>query len=171
MVRTPEVIARLTDLTQRAQEAEILFRNAATCAEPGSARILFIHFWQEHARLACELHHKIRWLGGELVIDATGPWGGLLFRDDVTEDDALQTLLACEAQDAELMTAYEGLIRQDLPIEVRAMLKTHALKLKGIHARVLDMVIRRSRPVGLHSAVATRAPHPIAPLGIREIVT
>src|SRR5438552_1377424 len=108
MPKITDITLHLTTLVRQCQISERSFRSAATRMQAGSEKAIFIHFWQEHARMTCELQEKVRWLGGTLHDeDRPQPWGGLQFRDNATEEEIIGALMQCESDDAELLIDYE----------------------------------------------------------------
>jgi hypothetical protein len=142
MIRIQDILPLLQPLVQKGYASEQSYRSALTYIVDGNERALFIYFWQEHAKIVCEMQEKVRWLGGVMNDEARQtPWGSLLFRDQAGEDEIVTVLRECENKDAELLEAYAFALKHPMPIDVQSLLKLHTLKIKGIQARVLQRLM------------------------------
>ena len=143
MIRLSEVAQKLAELLRASNRSEQAYRNAMTQVTEGSEKALFIFFWQEHAKMVCQLEDKIRWLGGVVDEASREPaWGNLSFREDIGEAEMALALADCERRDAELLNHYEFIAKTPLPVDVRSVLKVHILKIKSIQVRVLERLTR-----------------------------
>lgn len=141
MIKTYEVVQHLQELICKAHRTEQAHRNALAAMTGTEEQTLFIYFWQDHARMMCELENKVRWLGGTPKDNGSTAWGRLIFKEEPEEEQKIVALCECEHRDAEMLEAYAGALRHALPVDVQALLKLHSLKIKGIHARILQRLV------------------------------
>jgi uncharacterized protein (TIGR02284 family) len=142
MIKTQDIVSHLKPLIGQARACEHSYRAALNTVAERNDKALFIYFWQEHARMMCELEDKVRSLDGSIVADVQPAWGGIVFRDSLNPEEMIRALYDCERKDAEILDAYTYTLKYPLPVDVRALLKMHSLKIKGMHARVLQELTR-----------------------------
>jgi hypothetical protein len=154
MIKAQDILKILQPLLLKARQADQLYRSALGTVSDSNERVLFIYFWQEHAKILAELEEKIRWLGGEVLAIECPPWGGLHFKEVSLMEERIKSLQECIHQDAETLETYDYALKHPLPVDVRNMIKTHVLKIKGIHARVLQTLTKSSSAASWTSPVA-----------------
>ncbi len=82
MIKSQDVISQLQRLIEKGRAGEQSYRSALASIVDGNEKVQFIYFWQEHAKMVCEMEDKVRWLGGLLdELPGKARWGGLLFND------------------------------------------------------------------------------------------
>jgi uncharacterized protein (TIGR02284 family) len=122
-----EVVAALNELLENARDGELGFREAAEHTKTPHLSALFGRRAQAYREAAAELQERIEQLGGQ--VEQGGSVGGAAHRAWVhirglfggASDDTMLT--ECERGEDEALARYQKALKQNLPVEIHAMVQ------------------------------------------------
>jgi len=143
-----EVISTLNNLIETCKDAENGFRTAAEGLKNDQLKSLFNSYAQQRAQFASELQSLVRRLGGDP--EKTGSAAGALHRGWINiksavtgKDDAAVISEAERGEDSALQN-YKEALQQNLPADVKSIVKRQCASVQEAHDRVRAMEVEKS---------------------------
>jgi uncharacterized protein (TIGR02284 family) len=138
-----DVISTLNGLIETCKDGQDGFKTAAEGVERSDLKSTFYDLGQQRAQFAGELQTLVRELGGDPEttgsISASLHRGWINIKSAVTGKDEAAILNEAERGEDSAKKAYTDALKQDLPVNVKSVVKTQSEAVLAGHDRVRDL--------------------------------
>ena len=135
-----KTISTLNNLIETCKDGENGFRTAAEGIKNGELKTLFNTYSQQRAQFAAELQGEVRHLGSDPEnsgsVAATLHRGWINIKSAVTGEDDGAIISECERGEDSAVKNYEDALKENLPINIRAIIEQQLTQVKEAHNQV-----------------------------------